>query len=339
MPSFLRRHLQAVLTIAALASFHIARAQDTMAPESAFRDNTAWTIKTGALTTKVAAQDRGLVTRATLADSITSFNTAHPQVRAPTWFSWGVTHLNWWARAQETENGSRLRSVSAPRISMPDHQAGQRLCARCSQWLGAHPQRVLRGPERGRHLAGRGQARSFEFIVVASDCSVRNARHEPADFSQLTLPKAAQRDANEKDLRDLVALGKQAFEDVGCVACHLVAPSNTAVSSGPDLFFVVGAEPRTREVVEGGEGHRFQVKAGRDRSSIGAHAAEQLAVAESGPRRARPIYPVMQAFAKETFSDTQVDAIADYLATLNAPDGSQSMVKLAASNPKSPAAP
>ena len=42
MSKFLRRHSVAVLTIAALASFHIASAQNAASPGAAFRDNPAW---------------------------------------------------------------------------------------------------------------------------------------------------------------------------------------------------------------------------------------------------------------------------------------------------------
>ena len=97
------------------------------------------------------------------------------------------------------------------------------------------------------------------------------------------------------------------------------------------------AEPRTREVVEGGEGHRFQVKAGREyvRQSV-RMPAEQLAVAESGPTKGQAYLPVMPAFAKETLSDAQVDAIGDYLATLNAPNDRGPVVKLASLKPEEP---
>jgi len=62
---------------------------------------------------------------------------------------------------------------------------------------------------------------------------------------------------NEKDLVDSVALGKETFHSVGCEACHLVEPSSTAVSSGPNLFGLFRPDPRMREVAEGADGRRF----------------------------------------------------------------------------------
>ena len=152
----------------------------------------------------------------------------------------------------------------------------------------------------------------------AGPFALRNARHEAADFEQLTLPQASGGDTNEKALKDLVALGKESFTQLGCEACHLVEKDSAAVSTGPNLFGLFRAEPRTREVVEGGEGHRFQVKANREYLHRSVRApAEQLAVAESGATSGQPYLPVMPPFAKETLSDAQIDAIGDYLATLN----------------------
>jgi hypothetical protein len=73
MPRFLRRYTAGVLTVAALASFMVAHAQ-TPTPASAFRDNAAWSVADGALTTQAEAGKTPLVSRATLADSLTSFD-------------------------------------------------------------------------------------------------------------------------------------------------------------------------------------------------------------------------------------------------------------------------
>ena len=49
--------------------------------------------------------------------------------------------------------------------------------------------------------------------------------------------------------------------------------------------------------------------------------ADQLAVAESGATKGQPYLPVMPPFTKDVLSDAQIDAIGDYLATLNEPAG------------------
>ena len=78
MPRFLRRYTAGVLTFAALASFMVALAQAQSAQGSAFRDNAAWSAADGVLTTQAEAGKTPLVSRATLADSITAFDFRAP---------------------------------------------------------------------------------------------------------------------------------------------------------------------------------------------------------------------------------------------------------------------
>jgi hypothetical protein len=77
-------------------------------------------------------------------------------------------------------------------------------------------------------------------------------------------------------------------------------------------------EPRDREIVEGGEGHRFTIKADRQylHRSIRA-ATDQLAIAESGAKKGEAFLPIMPSFSAQVLSDLQINAIGDYLATLN----------------------
>src|SRR4029079_19738246 len=134
-----------------------------------------------------------------------------------------------------------------------------------------------------------------------------------------------------KSLIDSVAVGKGLFTSVGCEACHQVARDSTAVSSGPNLFGLLRPEPRQREVVEGGEGHRFSIKANREylRHSVRA-PADQIAIAERGATPGQPYLPVMPPFGTDVLSDAQIEAIGDYLATLNGPEERGPVTRLAA---------
>jgi len=73
MSRFARRHALAVMTFAALTSFPYAHAQHAAGAEPAFRDSPAWVLADGVLTKQEATESRGLVTRLSPADSITSF--------------------------------------------------------------------------------------------------------------------------------------------------------------------------------------------------------------------------------------------------------------------------
>lgn len=161
--------------------------------------------------------------------------------------------------------------------------------------------------------------------------ALRAVHIQPADFSQIKLPEKSGAATNEKELVDFVALGKETFESVGCNACHLIAKSDGGVSTGPNLYGLFQREPRNREVVEGGEGHRFTIKA--DRSYLHRSlrdATAQLAVAESGAKKGEAFLPIMPAFSAQVLSDVQIDAIGDYLATLNDAQDQGPAIKLLA---------
>ena len=259
------------------------------------------------------------MTRATLADSVTAFEYRAPAGARATLYRAGPLCLRTaWAPADWTPFDLRFR---APRFDAGFNKVEPAFVLEAAQRHRRSSQRASSKVRAKTPCSADEDRRGPAFVVVRQGpFSMRNARHEPADFEQLTLPKASGGDTNEKELKDLVALGKETFTQLGCEACHLVEPNSTAVSSGPNLFGLFRVDPRTREVVEGGEGHRFQIKANREYLHRSVRApADQLAVAESGATQGQPYLPVMPAFPKEILSDAQIDAIGDYLATLNEP--------------------
>ncbi|HSC67357.1 MAG TPA: hypothetical protein VLC79_06695 [Cellvibrio sp.] len=167
-------------------------------------------------------------------------------------------------------------------------------------------------------LAWEGPAGATSFLVKKGQLALRNFTIAPADFSQIKIPANSGEATNEKELVDFVALGKETFESVGCNACHLTTKDDAGVSTGPNLYGLFKREPRNREVVEGGEGHRFTIKADRQYLHRSLRAAtDQLAVAESGAKKGEAFLPIMPVFSAQVLSDVQIDAIGDYLATLN----------------------
>jgi mono/diheme cytochrome c family protein len=333
MPNTVRRQSLATLCFIFILVVHssLATAQDS--GFGAFRDNSAWSVVDGTLTLNKATPESTLVTRGALADSIAAFDyRAPPGARATLYvhgrygfvlegngdwqslaikfrgarFDAGYQKLQN-AMALEARNGTKLeRNVLFEKAS-----AGAR-------WEGEDS----RGPN---------------FLVVErGPFTIRDARFAAADFSQVIPPTTSGGETNEKSLVDTVALGKETFESVGCSACHLVETSDTAVSSGPNLFGLFRAEPRAREVEEG-EGHRFQIKAGREYLHRSLRApADQLAVAEIGAKRGEAYPPAMPPFSKDILSDAQIDAIGDYLATLNVPGQRGPAIKLATPAPTAP---
>lgn len=190
---------------------------------------------------------------------------------------------------------------------------------------------IRTGLSEGSSLPWEGSGGPTSFLVKKGQLALRNFTLAGADFSLVTLPKASGEATNEKELVDFVALGKETFDSVGCHACHLISKEDSGVSSGPNLYGLFKREPRNREVVEGGEGHRFTIKADRQYLHRSLREPEaQLAIAESGAKKGEAYLPIMPAFSAQILSDVQIDAIGDYLATLNAPEDQGPAIKLLA---------
>jgi hypothetical protein len=177
---------------------------------------------------------------------------------------------------------------------------------------------IRTGMSENANIAWENPAGQTSFLVKKGQLALRNFTIAPADFSLITMPKTSGEMTNQKELVDFVSLGKETFESVGCNACHSTIKNDSGVSTGPNLFGLFKREPRDREIVEGGEGHRFTIKADRQylHRSIRS-ATDQLAVAESGAKKGEAFLPIMPAFSMQVLSDLQIDAIGDYLATLN----------------------
>jgi mono/diheme cytochrome c family protein len=322
------RRVLAVLTFTALSSFHAAAANAAEPAEKAFRDNPDWTLEDGALTTKAAPKDRGLATRGVLADSVTELEYRAPVGARARFIVQGRYAFELVGNGNWTPFALRFR---APRFDGGFNKVEPAFVLEVRNGSDVRRNVIIDAPSENPVFGGEDRRGPAFVVVQQGPFSMRNARHEPADFEQLKLPKTTGGDTNEKELQDLVALGKEMYTQLGCEACHRVEPNSTAVSSGPNLYGLFRAEARNREVVEGGEGHRFQIKANREYLHRSVRTpADQLAVAESGDTRGQPYLPVMPAFAKETLSDAQIDAIGYYLYSLNETRYRGPVTKLAA---------
>jgi mono/diheme cytochrome c family protein len=314
MSKFSRRAL-AALTVAVFASFTTARAQDAAA--SAFRDNPAWTAADGALSSSATSMQNALQSRVTTADSVTSL-----QYRAPAGAHATIYLMGRYA-VPLTGNGDwqgvaiRLR---APRYDAGYNKQSNALALDITVGNDIRRNVIFERASPGARWDAEDMRGPMFFVIDEGTFAIRNSRHDPANFDEVTLPQASGGESNEKSLIDIVARGKELFTSVGCEACHRVERDSRAVSSGPSLYGLFRTEARTREVVEGAEGHRFQVKANREYLHHSVRApSEQLAVAESGATRGTAYPAVMPPFAPEVISDEQIDAIGAYLATLNDP--------------------
>jgi hypothetical protein len=334
MPEFCRRGI-AVLTIAIAVSFSVVQAQEAAGPGVDFRGSKGWTVADGVVTlTGEPSRENFLSSRMALADSVASLEFRSPKgARADVYLQgrYGVPLLG---TGDWQSVSLRFR---APRMDAGFNKVANAMMLEVRVGNEVRTNVVFDKPSEGARWDAEDFRGPIVIYVSEGAFALRNLRYEPADFSPLTVPAASGGPTNEKGLVDSVALGKETFHSVGCEACHLVEPSSTAVSSGPNLFGLFRPDPRMREVAEGADGRRFQVKAGREylHRSVRTPSA-QLAVAENGPTRGQAYLPVMPAFSTELLSDRQVDALGDYLSTLNETGRRGPVVKLIDQAPVAP---
>ncbi len=306
-----------ITLVIALTMAATAFGGDEADPMASFVENSAWHTVDGNIQFGQAAGPSRLVTRAYIGDSVTSFDFRADPGAAAILYVQGRYGLPLVGTGGWQSVAVRFR---APRFD-----------AARNKMENALELEVRVGPDTRRNVVLEKQSDQPQFNwedaggptvieVARGPFALRGFRHERADFSQIVVPLQSGADSNERQLVDSVAMGKKAFESVGCSACHLLEPASGAVSTGPNLYGLFRVEPRKREVAEGADARRFQVVAGREylHRSVRSPTA-QLAVAESGPARGTPYPPIMPAFSREILTDEQVDAIGDYLATMNAP--------------------
>jgi hypothetical protein len=114
---------------------------------------------------------------------------------------------------------------------------------------------------------------------------------------------------------NLVAEGKKAFENKGCIECHSTEANSAIVKTGPSLFELL-KPGNTVKVLDKAEDHLLEIPADEDyvRKSIRKPHA-QLALNKNDQNR--PYLPIMVPYTVELLSDFDIESIIAYIKTLN----------------------
>lgn len=117
---------------------------------------------------------------------------------------------------------------------------------------------------------------------------------------------------------DLVKLGKDTFNAVGCAECHSEAKNDTSVKTGPGLYGLFPSTARKRDIIEAAEEHKHTITAdfAYYKKSLRSPATE-IAISEVAPTKGTPFLPVMPAYPEAFLSEQKAKAIFHYLQTLN----------------------
>ncbi len=117
---------------------------------------------------------------------------------------------------------------------------------------------------------------------------------------------------------DLVQLGKETFNAVGCAECHSETKNDTSVKTGPGLYGLFPTTARKRDIIETGENHKHTVTADFTyyQKSI-RNPGSEIAISEVAPTKGEPFLPVMPAYPVAFLNEQKATAIHHYLQTLN----------------------
>ncbi|HEU5078843.1 MAG TPA: family 16 glycoside hydrolase [Opitutaceae bacterium] len=157
-------------------------------------------------------------------------------------------------------------------------------------------------------------------LVDKGTLAVRNLRYLRADFEAVKLPAKSGEASNVTKLVDAVKQGEESFRNFGCIECHATQRDDTSLKTGPNLFGLFTLEPRDRQIVSGGEDHRFTIKTDHAYLVRSIRTPqEELAIGEHGPMEGKVYPPAMPPFLPTVLTDSQLEGIGAYLMTLNEP--------------------
>lgn len=117
---------------------------------------------------------------------------------------------------------------------------------------------------------------------------------------------------------DLVQLGKDTFNAVGCAECHSETKNDTSVKTGPGLYGLFPTTARKRDIIETGENHKHTITAdfAYYQNSL-RNPGSEIAISEVDPTKGEPFLPVMPAYPDAFLNEQKAKAIFHYLQTLN----------------------
>jgi hypothetical protein len=170
-------------------------------------------------------------------------------------------------------------------------------------------------------------------IMIQGDhgpIAVRNMTVKEIDLSKLPTKKLSEVESRPlnhqgKPMVELVSMGKDAFQNRGCMECHNTSIKDDIVKTGPSLYGIFQKSPKSIQVLESAEEHLVNIKANKD-YLIRSIRDPLLHLSLNKKDQNKPFLPIMPAFLPDIVSDAEVEAIYAYLLTLNQPEQAGPMV-------------
>lgn len=188
-----------------------------------------------------------------------------------------------------------------------------------------HQHQIATGPSRFASMLNETSFGAISFLGDSAPIAFRNLTIESRDFSDVSPAKPLKAgdeiplgELKGKPMHNLVAFGKQLFQDKGCKECHAVEANATSVKTGPNLYGVFTNKAKLLSVYDASEQHNTKIKA--DHAYLIQSIRKptlHLAVRTLTDGSEKRFLPVMPSFNAEALSDSEADALMHYLKTLN----------------------
>jgi len=184
----------AVLTVAMLASFVAVHAADAPAGSGAFRDRANWTATDGVVSSSTTGIDNALVSRVTTADSLTSLEFKAPAGAHATLYLLGRYAVPMTGNGDWQKLTVRMR---APRFDAGYNKQSNAVALEITTGDKTQRNVIFEGASPGARWSAEDMRGPAFFVIDAGTFAVRNSRHDPANFDEVTPPAVSGGDQRE----------------------------------------------------------------------------------------------------------------------------------------------
>src|SRR3569832_1433208 len=191
------RQIAGVLTILVLASFAAVPSKAQSANANVFRDNPAWTLADGVLTANEPSTiETALMTRGPSRDSVGSLEFKAPKGARGELFTMGRYAIALEGTGDWVPVSWRFR---APRFDEGFNKKENALLLEAHVGTQTVRNRLYPSFSPGARWESEDFSGPTVIFVRQGPFSIRNVRHDAADFAQVKLPAASGGETNEKD--------------------------------------------------------------------------------------------------------------------------------------------
>ncbi|MDD7983498.1 DUF1080 domain-containing protein [Lentisphaera marina] len=152
--------------------------------------------------------------------------------------------------------------------------------------------------------------------IVIRKMTVKEIDLEDIQTKELNADEKRPLGKNGDPMVEMIAMGKDIFQNKGCMECHNTRTDNSIVKTGPAIYGIFQKKPVSIKVMESAERHLVNLPA--DKAYLYQSLREPTAHLSLNKNDGdKPYLPIMPPFTPETLKDSEIEALYHYLLTLN----------------------